>query len=1073
MRPAILAILLSATAVLSAQSILGTGTVGGTVRDESNGYVAAARVLLTEKSKRLIRDSATDSSGTFLFPSVIAGVYSLKVEKVGFKSYELDEFSIEVGKLASLQIALVVGDVHSAVIVAPPSASELEKNSNTLGPVIDSKRVEELPLNGRNFLQLTLLAGGAGNLGPANNLSTANVGPPSRAVILPGSFPHSTSYSLNGVNLNGSRDGELVAGFSIAAIDQFTVQESFLLPDQGAGGALVNIVTKSGGNQFHGEVFEFFRNRDLDARSFFAAKAEDLKRNQFGFAVGGPIRRDKLWFHGFYEGTRELTAFSAAGYSPTPAMFEGNFSNTGHVIYDPDNFSPDSNQRSPFANNLIPPTRINPVARNLLQYYLPGSNLDARPSNVVGSPRDTLEDNQGGLRIDAALNRHQLSLQLFKQSTPVNQPGLYPLSGMSYVNSSRLAVVQHTWLLTARAVNTLRIAFLSGIAIGGNEAQTPLLSSIGISNTFGQNGVSTVNLQGYSPFGNGIGNVGNRDNTWQVNEEFNYTRGRHSFGFGGGVRFRRGWQQNANRQALGALSFQPAFTAQLGTNGRGQLTPLADTGDAFADFLLGLPASGTIAGLPAAEYRAAQIIPFAQDTWKVTSNLTLNYGISWFVETPPDPQGWARSAVHGFDPHTGLLTFAALGQIHPQVMATDWNNLAPRFGLAWKPSALSSTVFRAGAGLYYSQMPWVFLLYPLALGYPVGAGMNFANPQTTPIPIYRLGQNIFPPAPGGSLTSSYAASLPPNASISALDPAFRTAYISQWNVSIQHSIGLNDSIDVSYLGSSGHRLPVIDDLSQCRPALNLFCNAGTEPWPQYSLIYHATSSGNSSYQGGIVRYSHRVGSGLSVRFEYTISKALTDAWESGLIPNAQITDCRSCNKGPATFDVRSRGVGSLVWEIPYGRGAVRGGWSITAISTFATGQPVLLSGPNQTNTQFLNHLPNRVCDGRSDELSGNVRNNGFLWFNPACFQVPAAGYFGNSGNTVLTGPGVNQWDFGIVKSIQFRDLIKLQLRAEMFNAWNHVQFQQPDANPGDGLNFGRISATRPPRLIQFATKIYW
>jgi hypothetical protein len=1057
---------------------LGAGSVAGTIRDESGALVAGTRVLLSDKSKGLVREFETDSSGSFLFPSVTAGVYSLRAEKPGFKTQQVEEFRVEVGELASLPITLQVGDVRTVVTVSPPSSTELDSESNTLGTVVDSRRVQDLPLNGRAFLQLALLAGGALDLSPANNLSSANVGPPSRAVILPGTFPHSTGYSLDGINIGGSRDGELAVGLSVAAIDQFKIQQGFLMPDQGASAGTVNVVTKSGTNRFHGEAFEFFRNGDLDARNFFAPATEDLKRNQFGFALGGPLWRDRLWFHGFYEGTRQLTAFSASGYSPAQAMFGGNFQGTGKTIYDPASFDAASATRQPFPNNTIPATRINPVSSRLLPYYLAGSSLASVPSNVFGNPRNTLTDDQGGLRVDAALNkRQQVFLQLFTQNTPVDQPGLYPLSGMFYLNGSSLAMVQHTWSLSPRAVNSLRAGFLRAVAVGANEANNPVLSSIGIANTFGVQGISTINLQGYSSFGNSIGNVGDRDNTWQLDEEFSYTGGTHSFAFGIGMRYRRGWQQNANRQALGALSFQPVFTAQLGRSAQGQSIPLVGTGDAFADFLLGVPVTGTLAGLPVAQYRSTQVTPFAQDTWKVTPNLTVNYGVSWFIETPPNPRGWARSAIHGFDQSTGLLTFAALGQISPKVISTDWNNIAPRFGVAWKPKRLKATVVRAGAGIYYSQMPWVFVLYPLALGSPIGAGMNFTNPQTNPIPAYQLGQNIFPPAPAGALTSAYAANLPQGASISALDPTFSTAYVSQWNASIQHSIGATGSVELSYLGSSGHRLPVINDLSQCLPTPNLSCDPATKPWPRYSLIYHATSSGNSSYEAAIVRYSHRVGRGLDLRFEYTYGKALTDAWESGLTQNAQITDCRRCDKGPATFDVRSRAVGSLVWEIPYGPGQrygwLAGGWSVTAITTFATGQPIMLTGPNQTNTLFLNHLPNRVCNGNSDQLSANIRNNGFLWFNPACFPVPPAGYFGDSGATVLSSPGLNNWDASAAKAIPVTEAAKLELRVELFNAWNHAQFMQPDGNAGDGVNFGRISAARPGRLIQVAAKLAW
>ena len=222
-----------------------------------------------------------------------------------------------------------------------------------------------------------------------------------------------------------------------------------------------------------------------------------------------------------------------------------------------------------------------------------------------------------------------------------------------------------------------------------------------------------------------IGEVGNRDNTWQLNEEFAYNRAGHGLTFGAGLRYRRGWHLNGNAVALGSLAFQPVFTAQLAANSQGQLAPVAATGDSFADFLLGYPASGMLAGLPVVQFRATQVTPFFQDTWRVTRGLTLNYGVSWFFETPPAPQGWARDLVHAFDPNTGLVVYSGLGQIGSGIMEPDRNNVAPRFGLAWQPGFSKTTVIRAGAGLYYSEFPWIFAPYPLISPSPVSAGQNF------------------------------------------------------------------------------------------------------------------------------------------------------------------------------------------------------------------------------------------------------------------------------------------------------------------------------------------------------------
>jgi len=1072
-----------------AQTILGQGALSGMVRDDSGASVGAAKIILTEESKGLIRESESNRDGSFSFPSLIAGLYSVRVEKEGFNREQMNDLRIEVGGVASIDLSLHIGEIRTAVKVLLPTEAELNAESSTIGSVVDSNQVQQLPLNGRNFLDLGLLAAGTLNVNSANNLFSSNVGPPSRTIVLPATMPSSASYSLNGINITGSRDGELALSPSIAAIDQFKVQENFLMPDQGNNPASVSIVTKSGTNQFHGQIFEFLRNGSMDARSFFATGPEDLKQNQFGVAAGGPLRKERVWFYGFYEGLRELTAFSTAGYSPTRAMFDGNFAGAGHVIYNPATYDASSGTRNPFPNNVIPASQVNPVARNLLKYYIPGTSLANTPSNIYRNPRNRLNDDQGGLRLDVGVSpRSQTFIQLFRQTTPSDAPGLYPLSGLLYRNESQLAMLEYIWSVSSSAVNSLRIGFLRNIAIGGNEGESgaSILPTVGISNTNDTHGVTAINLQGYSGFGRSNGEVGNQDNAWQLDGEMAYTRGAHSLALGLGLRYRLGWHLNGNSQALGTLSFQSAFTAQLALNSTGQPLPLPNSGDSFADFLLGLPVNGVLGGIPVVKYRATQFAPYFQDSWRISRNLTLNYGLSWFRETPPDPQGWARKDVHGFDSATGLLTYAALGQINPQAAATDGNNLSPRFGLAWKPAALKATVIRAAGGIYYAAFPWVLAPDSLLNGSPIGAGASFTNALTNPVATYIMGLNIFPPVHSGAITSTYAESLPAGTLASAVNPDLGTAYVSQWNLSLQHSLSGSDSIELDYLGASGHRLLNVYDLAQCRPSGSLYCDPASKPWPRYSTLLYVDSSGNSSYEAFLAKYQHRVASGLDLRFEYTLGKTLTDTFQSGQALYNQISDCRRCSKGPATFDVRDRAVSSLVWETPLGKGQRVGGgmpgwadvalgkWTITGIMTVATGQAMLLSGPNQTGSTLLNSLPNRVCDGRKGQLSGNIRNNGLLWFEPGCFPVPAVGFFGDSGPTVLNGPGLNNWDMGLQKSFVVpQDPVRLELRGEIFNTWNHTQFQPPNANAGAGMNFGRISSSRAPRLIQLALKLAW
>ena len=354
------------------------------------------------------------------------------------------------------------------------------------------------------------------------------------------------------------------------------------------------------------------------------------------------------------------------------------------------------------------------------------------------------------------------------------------------------------------------------------------------------------------------------------------------------------------------------------------------------------------------------------------------------------------------------------------------------------------------------------------------------------MPAYRLGLNIFPTVPPAPLDENYASNLPPGTLASSIDPSLRTAYSSQWNVSIQHRLWSKGMAELSYVGSSSHSLPNTIDLSQCRPGADLYCATATKPWPRYDLLLWVTGSGNASYEALIGKFQHRSDKGLNLQIAYTMSKALTDTWQFTTLGYGQITSCRSCDKGPATFDVRHRAATSLVWALPFGRGQKFGsglppllnrmasGWNLSGIVTMTTGQPLYMTAPMRTGNYYLNQLPNRVCDGRSSELSGNVRNNGFLWFEAACFVVPPSGYFGNSGRTVLSGPGFHNWDLAIEKAIPVGvEALRMLFRAEMFNAWNHTQFQAPNADAGAGANFGRISAARPPRLVQLGLKVAW
>lgn len=890
-------LILALAPALHAQATLGSATISGTVRDASGLAVPSASLVLTDLARGLNRDAASNESAAYIFPNVPAGAYVLKVTKAGFDAAEIKDLQVQVGQAATLDVTLQVGQVSTVISVSGEQMVMLETESNVIGTVIDSNRVQSLPLNGHNFLQLALIAAGSSEVTGRADVYTGQIGHPGRAIAITGNMATTTGYTVNGIATRGGRLGESALNLSVAAIDEFKVQQNFFMPDQGPNPGLVNVTTKGGANAIHGQAFEFVRNNVFDARNFFAPAAEDLKRNQFGTALGGPIRRDKLWFYGYYEGLREITAFSSRAYAPTAAMFAGDFAALPQTIYDPESYTPSAATRTPFPNQRIPANRINPVAKGLLPYYLPGFSLARRPSNLFANPKNTVNDDQWGIRIDSALSPMQnLFGQVLREDSPAVRPGIFPLTGAFYPNTTTLAMLQHTWTLGPSLVNTARAGFTRNMALFANQGRTAGTALNPLTNTFDARGVPSVSLSGYASFGRGSGDLGNIDNNYQVDEGINLIHGTHNFQFGGGIRYRRTWQQNANANALGTVAFQPVFTAQLTRNAQGQLVAQPGSGDSFADFLLGAPVNASLAGLPMFPYRFTQYMPYFQDTWKLTRDLTVNYGVSWFLATIPNPQGRARGIVHGFNEQTGLLEYAALGQIDPQVLATDKNNFTPRLGIAWKPPFLKNTVVRAGAGMYFSDSALIEMQFAMVAP-PFNTPVQLFNVQTEPVPVYRLGQNIFPPQTSAPLDKNFAAAIPNGTTAFNLRRTGTTPYVGQWNVSIQHSVGNHHVIELVYVGSSAHRLQNRFDLAQCRPSSDLRCIPATKPWPRYAGLLTADFNGNSSYEGLFAKYQVRAAAGLNLRAEYTYSKALTDGWESGSSTDAQVTICRRCDKG--------------------------------------------------------------------------------------------------------------------------------------------------------------------------------
>ncbi len=1059
-----------------AQGVSGSASVAGTVTDTTGAVIPGASVVLLNVERGSEQEVSSNEAGNYAYPDITPGTYTVRVSSEGFQTREVTDLQVQVGQRAAVNVELEVGQV-TEVVTVEAAAVLLETESNAIGTVVDSERVNELPLNGRNFLELALLAGGTA---PAEGRASfaGQIGHPGRFVVVGGVKAANNSYTINGIQVRGARGGELAVNVSIANVDQFKVQSSFFMPDQGPNPSMVNVTTVGGTNAFHGEAFEFLRNTKLDARNFFSPGPEELKRNQFGFAIGGPIVKDKMWFRTGYEGMRERVAFTRGVFTPTQAMFGGDFSEDPFTIHDPMTLNETAGTRQPFPNQQVPRDRFNTVSENLLQYYLPGSSFTQRPNNLFVNPRNVIEDDQLNARVDMQLtDKQSLFTQYMWSDNSAVRPGSFPLSGAFYPNQFWMWMAQHTYTISPKWVSTIRLGVSRNQALFSNEARDvgDILTPLGITGTFDTRGVFAQRIQGFAGFGRSNGDLGNIDNNYQFDPGFSYITGNHQYRFGASVRYRRTWQQNANAGAHGSLIYNRVYTAQLTRNAAGNLVPAGGSGNAFADYLLGTPDRGSTRGLPMLQYRHTQFMPYVQDTWKVRRNLTLNWGISWFKDTIPNPRGSAADYPHGFDPATGLLEFAVLGQVDPRVIEPDSDNIAPRVGIAWQLD--NKTVLRAGAGVYFSDMQLIELQFS-AVGPPFTNSVDAINTGKL-VPEFIPGVNIFPVIPLPPIDENFASNLPSGITPFTLQEEGRTPYVQQWNLSLQRTLGRSSMLELSYLGNSGHRQQNRYDNNQCQVTADLFCDRATRPYPRYRAILQSDFNANSSYNALVARFHHRMSRGVDLRVEYTFGKALYDGWELGGATNNQIANNRALDKGPTSFNVKNRIVTSLLWELPvgldraFGSGMSRaadyvvGGWNVSTIATFSNGLPIFITVPNRTGSPFVGHRPNRTCSG--DLSSVDLRSNR-QFIDTSCFQDTERGFFGNSERAPISGPGLNNFVIGIQKDFTFTESKLLEFRLEMFNAFNHAQFRNPNGSVAN-RNFGLVSAARQPRVVQMALKL--
>jgi hypothetical protein len=850
---------------------------------------------------------------------------------------------------------------------------------------------------------------------------------------------------------------------SVDAINEFEMLTSTYDAAFGrAPGAQVNVVLKSGGNDFHGSLFEFYRNGALDARNFFAPANEPKPkylRNQFGGSFGGPIKRDRTFFFGDYEGTRAREGITRITNVPTALERAGNFTQSLFgVPIDP--FT-----GLPFPGGVIPDLRINAVGRAIAARY-PLPNRNDPLQNFVSSPTQRDRNDSFDARLDHHLNQStDLTFRysfgdrnLFEPFTGPNL-ALVPGFGDTVKRRSQNVMGALTYVVSPNLVNETRVA-LSRVAASVTQEASTLNPQVGlpvISPNARDAGLSFITITGFSPLGDEGNNPQNSvTNVYQILDNASYVHGNHLIKFGADIRFA---QQNAFRdvESRGRLQFSPF----------GQVTF-----NALGDLLLGFPLLTSVARVDNAQHlRTHSYNFFANDSFRVSPRLTLNFGLRYEYNSPP-VDAFDRANV--FDLATRSLVQVGTNGVPRGGYEPDKNNFAPRVGFAWTLGESEKTVLRAGYGIYYDQSP----LAP-------GEALYFNSPY--------FDNNIFFSLPGLPLTlnnpfpSFFPFPLPDSAL--AIQRDLRTAYMQHWNLNVQQQLGENSVLEVAYVGSKGTKLLTARDINQPAPSA-LPPGLPFVPRPDFRFddIDLLESRANSNYNSLQVRLQQRLTRGLTSLVSYTWSKSIDDAsnfFSSAGDPNfPQNSYDTNAERGRSNFDVRHRLSVSYSYDLPFGKGrryladagwltSVLSGWQSYGVLTFQTGRPFTVallpdidnSGTGRSILGFgANDRPNVVGN---PQLSSSTTAR---WFNTSAFAFPPPGTFGNAGRNILDGPGYQNVNVSFLKNTSLKEDVSLQLRAEFFNLFNHPNFNLPDNFLGSPT-FGRISSARDPRHIQFGVKL--
>ncbi|MDQ6678626.1 MAG: TonB-dependent receptor [Acidobacteriota bacterium] len=1054
------------------------GRIVGAITDPNRSVIPNATVTITNNGTNQIQTLTSNSAGDFVLTPADPGFYTIEVTAAGFASAEAKNVEVIVGQSARVDVAMRIGETATKIEVSS-TAPLLNTESGTLGQEITNQQIVDLPLNGRSYYELARLTPGAALLPGSGNLLRIRANYESGTAIS-GVRGTQTSFYLDGVDVTDHHQGGTLIQTSIDALQEFQIQQSEYTAEFRNAGGVLNGSTKSGTNSYHGVLFEFLRNDKLDSRAFFALQRDILKRNQFGGGIGGPLSIPKLYngknrtfFFANYEGMRQRAGQVFNNLVPSTAEKRGDFSSpTLNTIYDP-------LTKLPFPGNMIPASRVSPQALFFAK-YIPDPNSGNR---AIFGPSQALDQDQFTLRVDQTIsNNHRAfvrwSFVNYKESDPNAFPGL----GYAPLNTRGQnvagALISN---LSPRIINEARFSYLPnrinlGAFLQGKdfyaEAGVP-----GFETTGHRPGVAgSFPDFSFSGYGGLSGSTFDQRpktqdlKTYDLSDSITWVKGNHIYKFGTQI---KRWVPLFTDS--GVYEGQWTFNGSITQNAA---RPVG-TGDAFADFLLGVPfsvgrnfAADTFGGM--ANYYHF----YVQDDYKVNSRLTLNLGLRYEYSPwlegykgqvgtflPNSPKPIAVQAIDlsaQFAAPTAYALFGNLIQTCSQAglaancTATDKSQWAPRFGFAWRPLD-DKTVIRGGYGIFYE----------------VESSGNRVNHNMVP---YQLNETVFNDGTNRTFANFFSGrpigGATTNPSLAGGYPHMPFGYDQHWSFGIQRQLPFTSVLEVNYVANQGVNLYEGNPIND--PPAGPGAIQARRPYPLFGAITYNGQDNTTSYQSLQAKFEKRASSGFWYLVSYTYSKSFSTA------NTPAVGGDYAYERALSSFDIPHNLALSASYSLPFGKGksylsnvrtvtnALLGGWQLQTILILRSGRPFTPTiSRDVSNTGIGGQRPNRIASGK---LENPKPSN---WFDKTAFAIPANFTYGNSGGNILREDRFKNLDLSLFKQFQPSERIRIQFRAEAFNLTNTPSFSAPGTNI-DTASGGIVTSTlSSPRQLQFALKLYY